>query len=48
LSYSNISPTVTATDNIVVTTDTGAVPAYPKRFYSVLRTGTSSYDSTGY
>ena len=48
VSYSNLSPTITATDNVIVTTNMGDALTYPKRFYKVLRTGTSSYDSTGY
>jgi hypothetical protein len=46
--YSNLSPTLTATSNIGFVTDTGAAASNTKRFYEVLRTGTSTWDSTGY
>ncbi len=48
VNYSNISPTVTAANTAAAATDTGGAASNTKRFYQVLRTGTSAWDSTGF
>jgi hypothetical protein len=46
--YSNLTPTLTATSNIGGATELGVTSTNKKLFYKVARTGTSSWDSTGY
>jgi len=48
VNYSSLSPTITATNNVLSTRDAGAAGLYTRRYYKVLRTGTGSYDATGY
>ena len=44
----NLTLTLTATNNIVSATETGAAHTSTRRFYRVVRTSVAAYDATGY
>jgi hypothetical protein len=46
--WPNLTPSVTATDDIAAMIETGAKNTYPTRFYRVSRTSLATFDSNGF
>jgi hypothetical protein len=46
--WPDLTPTITATDDLATAVETGAKNIYPKRFYRVSRTSLASFDSNGF